>query len=60
MKRKIVSTLQLKAYIKSKKLKLEIPEIIVEEIEYISANKIQKAYRKHLGFIKIWKLYNEE
>ena len=53
MKRKIVSTLQLKAYIKSKKLKLEIPEIIRNEIECVAANKIQKVYRKHFGFIKI-------
>ena len=48
-----MASLQLKSYFESKKLKLEIPEVITNEIENISANKIQKAYRKHLGFIKI-------
>ena len=53
MKRKNPSSLQLNAYIKCKKLKLKVPEIIVEQIEGVSATKIQKAYRKHLGFINI-------
>ena len=53
MKRKNPISLQLNAYIKCKKLKLKVPQIIVEQIESISAIKIQKAYRKHLGFIKI-------
>ena len=53
MKRKMISSLQLKTYIKCKKLKLNTPEVIRNEIEYAAACKIQKAYKKHLNFIKI-------